>query len=376
MPPKILVLIHGLSRTGVPRITLDIFTKLSEHCNIETISLLDGLMRDDFERLGPIRVLWPGGTLANRASGLLQRLLVTLKLRLNTNKYDLVYVASAAVIPVIHRIKLPNVPVILHVHEMGDVLIRIMETHNGELTLLPTRYIAASNAVAETLKGQCGIHSSKISLIHEFVSEELLELQVSSKPATEKSTFVVGGAGFPFWCKGTTLWLLMAAELRRLVGENVRFMWVGASEEQAYRSFRNEARLLGLEGSVEFIPPTKTPLEYFAKFDAFAMTSWEDSCPLVLLENMALGKPSLCFAQGGGAREVIADAGIVVDGFRPEVMARKIAELIANPSLCTTLGASAKQRVAEGFTNATQLPKILNEIHLCLSEKHVNERVQ
>ena len=52
---------------------------------------------------------------------------------------------------------------------------------------------------------------------------------------------------------------------------------------------------------VEFIPPTPKPMEHFAGFDIFAMTSWEDPCPLVVLENMGLAKPVVCFAGGAGS---------------------------------------------------------------------------
>ena len=46
----------------------------------------------------------------------------------------------------------------------------------------------------------------------------------------DDDTLVIGGAGLPGWRKGTTLWLQMAAEVRRLVGPSARFVWVGVPE--------------------------------------------------------------------------------------------------------------------------------------------------
>jgi hypothetical protein len=42
------------------------------------------------------------------------------------------------------------------------------------------------------------------------------------------------------------------------------------------------------------------PFGQLARFDIFAMTSWERPCPLVALENMGLGTPVVCFAAGAG----------------------------------------------------------------------------
>ena len=102
---------------------------------------------------------------------------------------------------------------------------------------------------------------------------------------------------------------------------------------------------MGLDDMVEFIPPTPKPMEHFAGFDIFAMTSWEDPCPLVVLENMGLAKPVVCFAGGGGAPEVVGDTGVIVPEFDPLAMARAIADLAADPPELARLGALARQRV-------------------------------
>ena len=81
---------------------------------------------------------------------------------------------------------------------------------------------------------------------------------------------------------------------------------------------------------MEFITRSRA-LEYFARFDIFAMTSWEDPCPRVVLENMGLGKPVVCFAGGGGAPEVVGDTGVIVPEFDSRAMAQAIADLAADP---------------------------------------------
>ena len=121
---------------------------------------------------------------------------------------------------------------------------------------------------------------------------------------------------------------------------------------------------MGLDDMVEFIPPTPKPMEHFAGFDIFAMTSWEDPCPLVVLENMGLAKPVVCFAGGGGAPEVVGDTGVIIPDFDPQAMARAIADLAADPQQRARLGALARQRVLANFTDRVQVPKIRREIRL------------
>ena len=134
-------------------------------------------------------------------------------------------------------------------------------------------------------------------------------------------------------------------------------------------TFRREVKLLGLEDTVELVSLTDKAFEHFAGFDIFAMTSWEDPCPRVVLENMGLGTPVVCFAGGGGAREVMGDTGVVITDFDPEAMARAIADLAASPQERARLGALAKRRMRANFTDCIQVPKIRREINLLLDRQ-------
>ena len=72
----------------------------------------------------------------------------------------------------------------------------------------------------------------------------------------DDKTFVVGGAGLPSWRKGTILWLQMVCEVRRLVKQSVRFIWVGVPEwPDPYwwdgLNFGGEVHLMGLDDVVE-----------------------------------------------------------------------------------------------------------------------------
>jgi glycosyltransferase involved in cell wall biosynthesis len=137
---------------------------------------------------------------------------------------------------------------------------------------------------------------------------------------------------------------------------------VGAVENQHLRLLRLEARKLGVEDVVRFLPTVADPHPHYAAFDVFAMTSWEDPCPLVVLESMALGKVVVCFSGGGGAPEVVGDAGIMIPEFNPEWMAKAIAGLAGDPARRFRLGDAARNRVARQFVSSVQSPKIFVEI--------------
>jgi glycosyltransferase involved in cell wall biosynthesis len=232
----------------------------------------------------------------------------------------------------------------------------------------PARYLAASDGVLRALVEECGIDPGRIAVIHEFIPEQRINDVIGLRAeAPRDDTLVVGGAGYPDWRKGITFWLLMAAELRRSLGRTVRFVWVGAPEWPDPRSFegikfRRMVQLMGLDDVVEIIPSTPRPLEHFARFDIFAMTSWEDPCPLVVLENMGIGTPVVCFAGGGGAPEVLGDTGVIIPDFNPQSMARAIAELAANPAEMARLGALARRRMLTNYTDRVQVPKIRREV--------------
>jgi len=367
---RVLLLLHELSRTGAPRIALDALDAMRDEVEVRTISPLDGPLAEDCRAIGPLCIIpqWLPGHFWQRAYGRFERGLWIRGLRRWAP--DLIYINSVAALPIAHWVPLPDVPTILHVHELHIQLMHVMKKCPDAMVSRPTRYLAASEVVLRALVCECGINEERIAVVHEFVPERRINgVSNGGVRRPDDDTLVIGGAGIPDWRKGTTLWLQMAAEVRRLVGPSTRFVWVGVPEWLDHTwyegaKFRREAHLMGLDDMVEFIPPTPKPMEHFAGFDIFAMTSWEDPCPLVVLENMGLAKPVVCFAGGGGAPEVVGDTGVIIPDFDPQAMARAIADLAADRQQRARLGTLARQRVLANFTDRVQVPKIRREIRL------------
>ena len=166
----------------------------------------------------------------------------------------------------------------------------------------------------------------------------------------------MGGAGNPSWTKGVDLWLLAAREtVDRLGVDRVRFVWVGSRDNEAALQFRTMIARLGLGSVVELVPETDRPYDQFARFDIFAMSSWEESASLVVLEAMAMSIPVVCFSPTGGPAEEVGEAGVVIPSISPHLMADAIVDLAGSPQKRQAIGKAGAERVAAEFTRAASI---------------------
>ena len=369
---KVLLLLHDLSPTGAPKLAASAFERFQDQIELRTISYHGGPLRDRVRALGPVQTLvsfqWPGGMPTPRALLLFlgHRSLSVGKARVWSRlvrrwKPDVVYVNSVAGLLAAKRLSLPPAPVLLHVHELDSFLYPMSRDAPALLLGLPDRYVAVSSAVADALTGRYGVDKDKVVVVPAFIEEFPLPDPVQTRP--EDTRLVVGGAGVVSWVKGVPLWLLMAAEVKKQLGAGrVRFVWVGMVEDEEGWRFREMARKLHLTGDIELVPFTPRPLDHYAGFDIFALTSWEETASLAALENMLLQKVVVCFAGAGGPPEFVGAAGIIVPEFSPPDMAAAIIALAEDPARRAALGASARQRVLDNFTAERQAPRLLDEI--------------
>lgn len=368
---KVLLLIHELSPTGAPKVALSAFERFGDAIELRTLAYLGGPLEPGFRALGPVQTLvsygWPGmsAPLPSLVRFAGHRGLSLAKGRLWAGplrrwKPDIIYINSVAGLLAVRRLRLPDAPTLLHVHELDHVLAPFMAHSPDLLRDLPARYIAVSEAVKEALTGRFGIDPAKVGVVPAFV--EVPSAVPASLPRRD-NRFVIGGAGVINWCKGAQLWLLMAAEVKRLLGAGkVRFVWVGVPDNEEGWQFREMARKLFLSGDIEFVPFTPAPSAHYRQFDVFALTSWEETASLALLENMLLERAVVCFAGTGGPQEFAGSAGVVISEFSPILMAEAIASLCRDPARRAMLGKAARQRVLENFTADIQAPHILEEI--------------
>ena len=113
---------------------------------------------------------------------------------------------------------------------------------------------------------------------------------------------------------------------------------------------------MGIAHAIELIGVVDDPVDILRSFDVLAVTSWEETFSLAALECMALGKPVLCF-RNGGTPELIGDAGIVVNNYRPDLMADEIVALAEDKDRYEQLAQASVLRAAENYTEERVLPR-------------------
>lgn len=359
---RMVAVLQELSFTGAPRLTLDILETLGRESSIRIVSWEGGPLIDAARRIGPTVVLrrpyleraiprrFATGHVAGVLAGASRRIRShTHGLRLRRWKPELVYVSSVGALPLVRMLGLGNVPVVLHVHEMGSALAGAERSSPGLILSVPDRYVAVSAAVARDLV-RMGVPPDAVSEVPAYP----LTAVPTSPAATRAPTIVtVGGAGNPSWTKGIDLWLLAAREAVDRLGRNrLRFVWVGSRDNEAGLQFRTMISKLGLDDVVELVPETDRPYDHFARFDILAMSSWEDSAPLVVLEAMAMGIPVVCFAPTGGPAEEVGGAGVVIPSISPRLMGEAIVDLAGSPARRQALGSAGAERVAAEFTRS------------------------
>ena len=181
--PKILMLLHGLTRSGAPILAHSIATSITSTYTLSVFSMLDGPLREDFGSIVPTGILWPGGSLPRRAWGLCRR--EGLFRSLDIRGFRLLYINSIALVPILKKLASTRIPTIMHVHEMGSMVERVADECPGLLNRAETSYIAVSDAVADSLINRLGVEKSKISVINAFVSLRCAELFWSKVPSPQ-----------------------------------------------------------------------------------------------------------------------------------------------------------------------------------------------
>jgi glycosyltransferase involved in cell wall biosynthesis len=376
----VLVVLHSLSRSGAPLSVLQLLRHVQEVSGVRLsfLALADGPLRAGFEALGPLTVWSARGD--RTREGLLQKLPrgawqlyrygTRLQLRRLLAGVDIVYSNTVTNGRVLARLAPTDTPVVTHVHELPRFVSYGLDPEElragvGDVV------IAASEGVKRWVTAAGLATPEQVFVLPSPV--DLRELDMTTKkrslvarPSSEHEPFVVVGSGPLDAPKGFDLFLQLAVALRRrLRGDGqVLLRWVGVEpSSMEYRKARDEVACAGLEQIVDLVPATPDRLEIFASADLLALTSREDTSPLVMLEAAALGVPLVCFAKSGGAPEFAAQgAGVVVPYLEVEAMAEAVIALKGDPERRAQLAARGREIVE----TAHELPAAADKLHAIL----------
>jgi glycosyltransferase involved in cell wall biosynthesis len=384
----ILFISHDALPTGAPFLLLHLLRWLRANVklNFEIVLTKAGPLQTQFAELAPVVVFerltssLPGRAIDRLGSYRLKKIFDELALRraLGRNRFALIYSNTLVNGTLLERLYDQQCPLISHVHELEHAIQRYTTPRTLAYTLRRTsQFIAGSEAVARNLFKNHAVDAAKLEVVHEFIPMQAINaarspearLRLRSELGIAHGAFVAGAAGTMDWRKGYDLFIPLALEVLRSRPQlDVHFVWIGGAwDVNVPLDIGYDLRKLGLDRRVHFVGQRGNYLEYMATFDAFCLTSREDPFPLVVLEAASLEKPVLCFADSGGSPEFIEnDCGFVVPYLDVAGMAKRIIELIDNPSLRDQLGRRAGAKVRDRHDVAVVGPRIMSIIERSL----------
>ena len=231
-----------------------------------------------------------------------------------------------------------GIPVVLHLHELGQLLTSTLDRHSIQWSDPRLTLVACSEPVAAAAAQHCGVDRADIHVV-------LSRPNLVALPAHRDSVRLTGGVnvlacGTADHRKGTDTFVEAAGIVQQRSPElDVAFTWVGST-----KSFPDATR----GHLVRFVGEQTDAQAWIAAADIVVIPSRQDPFPLVTIEAMALGKP-VVGTRVGGIPDQLGAAGVLVEPADPNALADAIDELCRDTGRRTALGAAARDRAESLF---------------------------
>jgi len=216
--------------------------------------------------------------------------------------------------------------------------------------------IAVSDSVRDDLIRRLGLPPDLVTVIPSGVETELPEKLVA--PLEAGRVPVVGTAGPLEAVKGFPYFLGAARQVLE-IRPAVEFLVAGAGPEEA--NLRRLARELGISDKVTFVPYVFGFTESLAATDIFCLPSLQQGLGTIMLEAMALGRPVIATGVGGiGSVIRHGETGLIVPPENSGDLAKRILELLDQPTRARSIGARARQLAIDNYNVEMMVDKTTN----------------
>jgi glycosyltransferase involved in cell wall biosynthesis len=254
-----------------------------------------------------------------------------------------------------------RIPVILHVHNPGDIAFQNLHRFGASKVLFCSRSVMQKAAHADRL-GQ------KAEVFHNTIDTSAFGRgrNIRSELGLGEKDIVIGTVAQIRRAKGIDIVLETA---RILVAErgDLTFLIVGPEprdEQEFGRRMRAASQDPAFGGRVRFLGSRRDIPDILASLDLFLLPTHAEAFGVAVIEAMAAGLPVIA-SRIGGIPEIVSspELGFLVDSESPEAFAEVIRSVLARTDRGRSVGAKAQVSVGERF-NARRGAEHLRSLYL------------
>lgn len=224
------------------------------------------------------------------------------------------------------------------------------------------RYLANTNAVAETLVANLGVPRTRITVIHNGLDVQEYAvpgdrdglLRLHGCPADAR---VVLSVGRLTEAKNYGMLFRIAA---RCQGANTAHFFI-AGHGELEQELKTMAAGMSVLDRVHFLGLRRDVPDLLASTDVFCYTTRFEGFPNALLEAMASGRP-IVTTRFKGVEEIIDEGktGLIVPQDDDEAGFAALHRLLAEPRTAAALGEAAREKAATSFSNERMVEAFLD----------------
>ena len=355
---RILFVSHEASRTGAPKIILNILKHFRERCDIccETVLHEGGPLTGAFQEYSHLLDCLNEPGKPREPSPRLSKQLRRIIERDGKNVPQLAICNSMESRFISEELANQGVPVISLLHELPssykpEDFHSVFSSSRKVIFPVDDVYKAAAEVIRipvdKTAVMSQGLLDSEFG---QRIDRDTARKSICDQFGIPAESFLVLGCGTLDLRKGIDHFVAVA---RRVADMNLRnetpihFVWVGGGPtwtHSLYHYIQLDLKKTGADKFVHFVGEQDNTEPFFVASDAFFMSSRVDPFPCVIHEAMACQLPIVTFADSGGAQTAIQDgAGFVI----PYGAYNQAAELFRTLSQQPHVAASARARSFE-----------------------------
>jgi len=371
----VFILTYDVSRSGGPKVALDLLKRFRSDYNTVLLSFKGGAMREEFVKHATYCV-----TELN-SGNLLQNIKSQLDRLTGVTEPALAILNTIGCAPALEEFVRRGIPTLHLIHdiaalsplewwkqscELADVVIfsaefvkrKAVERHAGFLT--KESYVLP--------QGVDSLESTPSGLLPDADSIEMLSRFRPEGPREE--CVVIYGAGTVEFRKGVDLFLQCASlVIPQFPAGRIRFVWNGSGydpgnlRDNGYCAvLQNQIAAARLGEAFQLLGAMKDLTPAYRNADLFFLSSRFDPLPIVAQQAILQGLPVICFEKAGGIPEYlekIPDAAFgVVPYLDTNAAAEKIIRLVNEKELRASIGAAGRDVAREYFNNERYLESV------------------